>query len=173
MTRRGAIVGLLVLGIGPAFALYDPKPDEALSAVQGEWLGSLTYRDYSEPKRLVTLPTRLFVALGAPDELVLSYVFDDGPAKTVFSYEKMRFNATAHQVSWSSGPDAKVAVYDITSDTAKNSVRTLVFEQRERGELKRFTMSLSAHSLTLAEDEVDSSGVQSFRNKYEFVRPRT
>ena len=171
MQRRAAMLAIAFLGVDPAFALYDPKPDAALSAVQGEWRGSLTYRDYSEPKRMVTLPTRVFVALASPNELVLSYVFDDGPSKTVFSYETMRFDFAARRVDWSSGEDAKVAVCSIDSDTTSDSVRTLVFERKESGEVKRFTMILSARSLLLAEDEVDSSGVVSFRNRFDFSRP--
>ena len=173
MKRRAIIASLAGLVAVPAFALYEPRPEEALSAVQGEWRGSLVYRDYSEPTKMVTLPTRLFVTLSAPSELVLHYVFDDGPSKTVFSYERMSFNFAVRQVAWSSGQDAKVSVCVITSDSTSNNVRTLVFERNEGGETKRFTMVLSARSLSLSEDEVSSSGAASFRNKYEFSRSGT
>ncbi|MEQ1518987.1 MAG: hypothetical protein ABL931_21115, partial [Usitatibacteraceae bacterium] len=63
-----------------AMALYDPKPLEDVSIAQGEWRGTLTYNDYSRPGKLVTLPTRLFAAMASPTELVLQYIFDDGPA---------------------------------------------------------------------------------------------
>ena len=173
MQRRAILFGISLLAATPAFALYEPKPDESLSAVQGEWRGSLTYRDYSEPTRMVTLPTRLFVALSAPSEMVLSYVFDDGPSKTVFSYETMSFDLAEHQVRWSTGQGGKVSICVITSDTASNDVRTLVFERNDAGQVKRFTMVLSARSLVLAEDEVSTSGVISFRNKFEFSRAGT
>ena len=71
MKRRTLLAGLACLLSAPAFALYAPKPDAALAAVQGEWRGTLVYRDYSEPDRMVTLPTQRFVALGAPGTLGL------------------------------------------------------------------------------------------------------
>lgn len=172
MKRRTMLAVLACLAAAPAFALYDPKPDEVLAAVQGEWRGSLVYRDYSEPDRMVTLPTQLLVALSAPNELVLHYVFDDGPSKTVYSYERMGFNFKAREVTWSSGKDAKESMAVITADSTSNETRVLVFERKgEEGGTKRFTMELSARSLKLAEDEVAPSGVASFRNRYVFVRP--
>ncbi|RZL36886.1 MAG: hypothetical protein EOP35_10025 [Rubrivivax sp.] len=173
MQRRLLLTGLVSLGARPAFALYDPKPDGALAAVQGEWRGALTYRDYSEPKRMVTLPTRLLIALSAPDELVLHYAFSDGPAKTVYSYERMRFDVAGREVTWASGQDAKAAVYRITADDTTGEVRSLLFERRDGSQVNRFTMRLSALALTLAKDEIDDAGVASFRNKFEFSRVRS
>lgn len=173
MRRRMVIFGVACVAVQPAFALYDPKPEAALSAVQGEWSGSLTYRDYSEPKRLVTLPTRLFIALSAPNELVLHYAFDDGPSKTVYSYEKMRFDFVGRQVAWSSGDEENVSVCAITADSTNDAIRALVFERNDANGIKRFSLALSARALSLAEDEVGTSGVASFRNKYVFSRPAT
>ena len=171
MQRRAILFGLASSVAAPAFALYDPRPEDALSGVQGEWRGSLTYRDYREPKRMVTLPTRLFVALSAPSELVLHYVFDDGPSKTVFSYERMNFDFAGREVTWFSGQKASVCT--LTADSTSDRVRALVFERNDGGETKRFTMTLSARALTLSEDEVSSAGIASFQNKYEFSRVGT
>jgi len=155
-------------------ALYDPKPDAALSAVQGEWKGSLTYRDYSEPHSLVTLPTRLFVALSGPNELALSYAFDDGPAKTVFSYEQMKFDFTNNVVTWTSGTDKKsVSVCRITTNGASADTRKLVFEGKDGDKTNRFTMELSPRALKLGKNEMGSDGAIVFRDKFEFLRPGT
>ncbi|MGH8238576.1 MAG: hypothetical protein ACREXP_16350, partial [Steroidobacteraceae bacterium] len=102
MHARSILVAAACLWAGAASALYDPAPDAAFAAVQGAWKGSLTDRDYSKPDRLVTLPTRLFVALGSPNQLVLHFVFDDGPAKTVYSYERMQFDFASNELTWSS-----------------------------------------------------------------------
>ena len=89
----------------PAAALYDPKPVGDLSLLQGEWRGTLTYNDYSRPGKLVTLPTTLFAALASPSDLTLHYVYDDGPGKTVHSYERMTFQPDAASIVVSSaGP---------------------------------------------------------------------
>jgi len=142
-------------------ALYDPKPDAALSAVQGEWKGSLTYRDYSEPHSLVTLPTRLFVALSGPNE-------------TVFSYEQMKFDFTNNVVTWTSGTDKKsVSVCRITTNGASADTRKLVFEGKDGDKTNRFTMELSPRALKLGKNEMGSDGAIVFRDKFEFLRPGT
>ena len=172
MKRLAAFAILAILWTGSAFARYDAKPDEALFAAQGEWRGSLTYRDYSKPDRRVTLSTRVFVALSAPEELVLHYVFDDGPAKTVFSYERMGFDFANKQVAWSTGSDGKsVSTYRITSNSTEGNVRRITFEQSNGETIDRYTLELSPRKFGLAKDEVNAVGVPSFRNKYEFSRP--
>ena len=174
MKHRITLALLTVLCAGSVFALYDPKPDEALSAVQGAWKGSLTYRDYGKPDRLVTLPTRLFVALSAPNELVFHYVFDDGPSKTVFSYEKMNFDFANNQLSWTSGSSEKsLSIFHITSNTSEGGARRLTFEGRSGATTDRYTLVLSPRELGLAKDEVSATGAPLFRNKYEFSRSGT
>jgi hypothetical protein len=172
MKRCTSFAILAIFWASSVFALYDPKPDEALAAAQGEWQGLLTYRDYSKPERLVALSTRLFVALSAPNELVLHYVFDDGPSKTVFSYERMTFDFANNQVTWWSGTTEKsVSVHRITSNSAEGDVRRLTLEKRDGEKIDRHTLELSPRKFRLAKDEVSFVGVSSFRNKYEFSRP--
>ncbi|MDY7539102.1 hypothetical protein QN372_09460 [Undibacterium sp. RTI2.1] len=172
MKRRTTLALLVCLFAAPAFALYDPKPDAALSAVQGEWKGALTYRDYSKPDRLVTLPTRLFIALGAPNELVLHYVFDDGPSKTVFSYERMNFDLLKNEIAWASGSAEKaVSIGRITSNSVDSNGRQILFERKDGDKLDRYRLELSAGAFKLFKDEVSADGTTTFRNKFEFVRP--
>ncbi len=84
----------------PVAAQYPPSPDATLAAVQGAWRGTLTYRDDARPDRNVVLATRLHAALVAPTELALHDVFDDGPGKTVHSYERMAFDFAGGTVTW-------------------------------------------------------------------------
>jgi hypothetical protein len=171
MNRRTAIAVVSALASRPALALYDPKPAEGLASVQGAWKGTLTYRDYSKPDRLVTLPTRLFVALGSPSALVLHYVFNDGPGKTVFSYETMGFNFDARQITWESGSTQRSkSVLEITSNDVEGDVQSLTFEKVAEGEIERYRMELSVGALLLAKDEVKQGGAARFRNKFEFNR---
>jgi hypothetical protein len=171
MLRRTVIFSLLALTAGTSHALYDPKPDEALAEIQGEWKGSLTYRDYSKPDRLVTLPTRLFIALSAPNELVLHFVFDDGPSKTVYSYERMAFDFQAKQLAWTTGSAKQsVDMHTITSSTKEGSTTSVVFERSSEGTIERYSLVLSPQRLELTKQEIQASGEAVFRNRYEFAR---
>ena len=174
MKRPIVFLLALISFCGPsAFALYDAAPDLALSAAQGEWRGTLTYRDYEKPDRIVTLPTRLFVALAAPQQMVLFYAFDDGPAKTVFSYEAMTIKQSAKQLIWTTGADKKeTSTLDITSSTpAGKESRRLVFTKTEGAKTDRYTMKVGAHKLSLRKDEVASDGSVTNRNQFTFERP--
>jgi hypothetical protein len=171
MTRRVLLLLVAALFAVNAAALYDAKPEQSLADLQGEWKGALVYRDYQEPHGLVTLPTRLFVALGAPNALVLHYVFDDGPGKTVYSYERMTFDFAAHEVTWLSGSAKPLTdLYRITADTTDGGVRTLVFEGKDGDKLVRFTLQLAARAMSLGKEELDAQGAPVFRDKYTFAR---
>ena len=136
--------------------------------------GTLTYRDYSTADRVVTLPTRLFVALTAPNQLVLDYIFDDGPVKTVYSYETMLFDRSAQQVVWTSGAEKKeVFNHRIISDAEESGIRKLVFERKKDSKFLRFSMLFSGTTVSLREDEVAADGSTTNRNEYRFQRPGT
>jgi hypothetical protein len=154
-----------------AYALYDAKPREELAAMQGEWAGTLTYNDYSQPGKLVTLPTKLFVALSAPAELTLHYVYDDGPNKTVYSYEQMRFDFEKSELAWAAGAPKKPATTSrIVSNTMEAGVRRVVFERDAEKGKERYTLEVDAKGLTLKKEELDPAGSPQFRNKYAFRR---
>lgn len=171
MLRLNIVLLTLALFSGAANALYDPKPEEALYASQGEWRGALTYKDYSQPDKSVTLPTTLFVALSGPNELVLNFVFNDGPGKTVYSYEKMSFDFKAKQVSWISGiAERSEILAKITSDDRDGQIRRIVFEKESNGEKERFTLELDAQHFTLQKEEIPAVGNTVLRNRFAFKR---
>jgi hypothetical protein len=173
MPRRAILVFLSLLVVAlPAWALYDPSPDEALAAVEGEWKGSLTYRDYSDPDRIVTLPTELFVTLGSPLELAMHYIYDDGPGKVVHSYETMRFDLEGGRVVWVSGVKERTETTGrIVSDSREGKTRRLVIESTEDGKVARHTIELAADRFGMRKDEIDAEGKSAFRDRYEFKRP--
>lgn len=168
MNRRLALHTLLAAVALPAVAQDSAPPEPALAAVQGAWRGTLTYRDYSRPDRLVTLPTRLYVALVAPQEMALHYVFDDGPGKTVHSYERMAFDFGTKRLLWVSG--TRTSSFDITSVEDQDGARTVTFERQVEGSTHRYTMLLGAQRLTLAKEEGSPSVGFQFRNRFEFGR---
>ena len=175
MIRRLVAILIACCVALPAYALYDPKPDPSLAATQGEWTGSLMYRDYRRPDRMVTLPTRLFVALSAPDTLVLHYVFDDGPGKTVYSYERIRFDFAKNELGWVTGDEARSeTTYRIVSTERTADTTRIVFEGPGKGDAAsgkvRFTIELGAQRVTQKKEEIDAAGGIVVRNTFTFGR---
>jgi hypothetical protein len=174
LTARLVFVLCAVLAFGSAQALYDDKPAAALSVAEGAWQGTLTYRDYSHPDRTETLPTRLFVALGAPGTLVLHYVYDDGPGKTVHSYESMAFDFAKGEVTWISGSDKKEQfTARVVSIARLADVQRLIFERTTESGKDRYTLDLASGAFALQHEELDGSGASMLRNRHEFKRAGT
>lgn len=156
----------------PALAAYDPPPDAGLAAVLGEWNGSLSYRDYARPDRIEALPTRLFVSLLGPDELALHFVYDDGPGKTVYGYERMRFDFAGQTLVWTLGAmERSTLVGRIVASASEGTARRYVVEAGKDAALSRYTFEFSPRALTMKKDEVDATGKASNRNSYVFKRP--
>jgi hypothetical protein len=171
MRRRTALCLLALVTSGRALAMYDPKPSNALALAPGAWKGSLTYRDWSNPEKLVNLPCRLAVALTGPDELALYFVFDDGPGKVVYSYDRMSFDFGAASMVWVSGTSRpSTSQYRLASVRSSDEQAQLVFERNVEARVDRYTFELSRRTWSLGKTEVATSGVETFRNKYELVR---
>ena len=171
MQRRSVLLPLGVLAVGPALALYDPKPSEPLAQAAGPWRGTLTYRDYQDPKKLVTLPTTLLATFTAPEELALFYVFDDGPGKTVYSYERMRFDFATQELRWSSGSTRpEQSTYTITSCVATPEASRITFDTVNQPNAARYVFELAARSWVLTKFEISATGEETLRNRYELKK---
>lgn len=171
MPLRLLLIVFAVLASSPAHALYDAKPAAELSGMQGEWRGQLTYDDYSQPGHRVTLPTTLFAALSTPNTLVLHFVFDDGPGKTVHSYEQWAFDFAQGRVTWSSGGDKpEVQTLRIVSSSREGDHVRVVFASDEPGHEAVHSLAMDATQLTLKKEEIGSDGARHFRNEYRFQR---
>ena len=119
--------------LGVAEGLLPARSDTATlvaKALAGAWTGTIDYRDYSKDTR-VTLPT-----LMQSDGNELSWIFDDGPGKTVRSAEKWAFDPAGRTLTITSGknvPDQwHVAEARISAD---GSSLTIVLDgsSEERG----------------------------------------
>jgi hypothetical protein len=174
MQRRTTLTALAALGAAAScrtWALYDPKPHDALALAPGAWQGTLTYRDWSNPDKQVTLPCRLAVALTQPDELALYYVFDDGPGKTVYSYDRMRFDFAASRLAWASGTaKPSMSEYRVTAVQSNADEAQLLFERSVEGRLDKYTFDLARRTWRLSKREVAANGAETLRNRYELVR---
>ena len=171
MQKRSFLFALGTLALRPAHALYDPQPIAHLAGAPGAWEGSLTYRDYQKPDRMVTLKAAMTVSLAAPDELALYYVFDDGPGKTVYSYERMKFDLGARQLLWISGTgQPKRTEYVITSATAQDGKSAVAFEKTDGTRTDSYLFGLTGKHWSLTKHESLAGAAASLRSRYEFVK---
>lgn len=172
MNRRDLLLvsasGLLSL---PARALYDPVPVGEIARLQGEWRGTLTYNDYSRPGKLVMLPTRLFAALSSPSDLALHYVYDDGPGKIVYSYERLSVQPDgASMVLASGGATPSARSYAGVSAAVKDGVWSAAFERSSDKGRYRFTIEIGPQALLLKNEEIEGQNPPMLRNEYRLRR---
>ncbi len=166
------MLAMIIASMATPAAAYDPAPDSNIALAQGEWHGELTYNDYSNPGSLVSIPTRMFAAMSSPTTLVLQLTFDDGPGKTVYSYESLTFEFAADRVRWTSGvTEPEVLDATIVANTLEDGVRTIILERLTDETLIRYTLELSAQQFSLATHEVSDPGDATFRNRYLLDRP--
>lgn len=171
MLRRTALLTLGAMAMSPAHALYDPKPIALLELATGTWLGSLTYRDYQRSDKMVTLDTQMTVSLVAPDELSLYYVFDDGPAKTVYSYERMKLDLGANQLVWQSGTSKPGRTeYAITSSMVADGKSQITFEKITDAYRDKYDLEISKSNWLLTKHERNPAGAEILRSKYIFKK---
>ena len=171
MHRRSLLLTLGAAVARPSFALYDPMPAPGLAAVIGSWTGTLVYADYQKPDRRVTLRTKMVATLAAPDELALYYVFDDGPGKTVYSYERMAFDGATRQLVWISGTaKPSRSQYRVTSSEANEAGTKIQFERAVEGGVDKYTLDVKPRTWLLSKVEVRSGKDDLERSRYEFTR---
>lgn len=167
---------LLVLVATSAQALYDPAPKSSLADIEGRWSGSLTYRDYGGDHREITLPAIAGVALAAPDELAFHAIYDDGPKKTVHSYERLKFDFEAKTLAWTHGLGAdENRRYRIDSTSAQDGVTEMVATeipatQGEASQCVRYTLRWSRAQLDLVKREGRTCETAIVRNRSSFRR---
>lgn len=89
------------LAAAPPPATLLPNISELRAALIGSWVGTLEYRDYSEPAtstKRVKLPTWLRVE-PAGEDLNFRYRYDDGPSKIVTEISVIRIDSEKNRYS--------------------------------------------------------------------------
>ncbi|MEZ5064521.1 MAG: hypothetical protein R3B81_07270 [bacterium] len=165
---RGWFVAAILLAATPVLALYDPMPVAEIAPMEGSWRGTLVYKDYGNGQ-LVELPTQLFAALVSPETIALHYVFDDGPGKTVHSYERIRFDLAADAVEWVSETEDGPRGVVLSSERDGDRWR-LVFQTGAGEETERYTLEVEPAALRIRKEEVGSEATPTFRNELKFER---
>jgi hypothetical protein len=102
LAARIAGLALAVLGLHAAEPAPALSADKIYGLSSGEWTGVPEYRDYQPPHGRVTLPTKLAVTLSPDDAaLILRFVYDDGPKKTVKWTSLPALDLPARRLTWS------------------------------------------------------------------------
>ncbi len=70
-----------------------------LKGLQGNWGGQLTYTDYSDDKKQVTLPTTLAI-VDMNDSIGLSFIYTEPTGKTVTEKSSMRIYEDGKNMSY-------------------------------------------------------------------------
>lgn len=168
MNRRHLLGSLALLAAPPAFALYEPAPLDLFKHLPGTWRGALTYRDWSPPHRLVSLPCTLYAALTSPREASLFFVFQDGPGKVVYSYDRWTVDASGDALAWVSGEDR--SSYQLTKMPSDDTEQSFSLRRNLDGKAYLQRVSVSAGSFRLQKVEVAADGSETFMNGYELSR---
>jgi hypothetical protein len=171
------ITGALAAGLisSPVSALYDPKPRPPAALMEGEWVGSLTYADYSDKSRRVTLPTKLIGALQGPDRLSFHFIYDDGPPKIVHSYDDFVINLEAKTAVWGEfGSNAPTAYAVIETSALADGGYRLVLEARsqkkDRPPLAQLVIEIEKDRFSMERKSGDDPAHLTFSNSYSFKR---
>lgn len=169
-----SLVMLAAIAASPA-AGQDFVRDSLYAGLRGEWLGTLTYRDYGNNK-LVTLPTRVFAERTGDAALALGFIYDDGPGKTVRSRELLTVDPATR--SWQTRTEGDSAVSrsmivetsGFVSGTSGRVVRFGSITENDAPAESRDTLTLAADKVVLLHETRTPGGTFAMRNELRLRR---
>jgi hypothetical protein len=146
-------------------------------ALTGRWVGTIEYRDYSEPAtstKRTKLPTWLTIEPEASG-LRCRYTYDDGPTKVVADEETIRFDPAAATYTATSTEGKTVASYSVAGFAAlRDGHGTLVMtgtgSENNAPAQVRTTLHIGRNILEIVEETGAPGQPLVFRHAYTFVR---
>src|SRR5271165_2718972 len=165
---------VLVLAIAGLSAQNLPDLQRALS---GSWVGTLEYRDFSEPAtstKRVKLPTWLRIEPSG-DDLRFRYIYDDGPSKTVKETALIRIDPAAarYTVLDEAGKlEDSYVIAGLPELRSGRGVLTLTGAGKENGAQVevRTTLRIGRNILEITRETAASGQTFTFRHTYTLVR---
>jgi hypothetical protein len=157
-----------------------PAPAQVQSdlrtALLGDWVGVLEYRDYSEPAtstKRVNLPTWLTISEPkAAHSLKWHYTYDDGPTKVVEETDIVDFDSVASTYSESDNGKPsqifKVAGYDTLRSGRGSLTLTGTGTDNDKPSETRITMQIGRNLLTIVEETRTAGSNDSFVFRHAF-----
>jgi len=172
-----ALATCVALGAWTAHGPAAPTRASLYHALAGEWNGSLDYKDYSNPDRRVTLPTKLRVQFSTDSAaLLMHYTYDDGPGKIVESDDRFSVDAKLTRVTWGSVRDTNPQQFVARASMVAQPAGTeqFIFEGEGRDDNKpatiRETFTISAKSLRILKETRFAGTDFAFRHTYVLAR---
>lgn len=160
----------------PPAASSTPQPTKINTNFNGSWVGTLEYRDFSNNQQ-VFLPTWLILT-PSPDgnKINSSYIYDDGPTKTVRESSTLTFDLAHNQATISSDREKTSDTYDAAgfTDFAKLGRGTLTLTGKGKENDKpvdvRITLTLRRNLYTFRKETKQPGEDFKFRDAYTFTR---
>lgn len=129
----------------------------------GAWSGTLEYKDYQDETRRVTLPTELTIerTAGESEALLFSYVYDDGPGKTVTSTETFVYRDSSNTLRWGD------AMFQVHSVNEQHLIAQTEGSDNDRPATLQESITLDGDTLTIEKQVRDASSAEfTFRHRY-------
>ena len=154
---------------------------EALQAMEGEWVGVLEYRDYSEPAtstKRVFLPTWLTI-LPTKEGVKRHFIYDDGPNKTVDETDTVTIDPSGLTYSETNLGKPSLVEHIIGFEKLKNGKGDLVLvgtgTDNDKPTDTRTTLSIRRNLISwiLEVRPAKSNEPYSFRHRFTFTRAQT
>jgi hypothetical protein len=146
-------------------------------ALTGSWVGTLEYRDYSEPAasiKRVKLPTWLTVQPAGAD-LLFTYIYDDGPTKTVTESSSVRIDPSGSRFTFLDDNGKVEETFSISGWSQLQQGRgtlTLTGSGMDNGVIAdvRVTIRVGRNILEMVREAGQVGQALAFRHAYTFVR---
>lgn len=146
-------------------------------ALVGSWVGTLEYRDYSEPAtsvKRVKLPTWLTIAPSASDLNFFS-IYDDGPEKTVTETSRISIDSVASRYDVMDAQGKVQESYSIAGlAELRNGRGTLILTgkgtENNAPVAVRLTIRISRNILEILRETAASGQPFTFRHAYTLIR---
>lgn len=176
--RDVASIGMSLMLLASSIALAQQPPPQPILLNRlfiGSWTGVLEYRDFQSDK-MVRLPTWLEVQTSPRGPLHMTYVYDDGPTKTVVEQSTVTLDARANTYTVTSDRDHSSDTYKVSSfqDLLIKGVGTLTMtgtgQENDKPVEVRITLTIG-RNLYIFRKETRGAG-QDFRMRDEYVFTR-
>jgi hypothetical protein len=146
-------------------------------ALVGSWVGTLEYRDYSEPAastKRVKLPTWLTVQPSGGD-LLFTYIYDDGPTKTVTEISKLRIDPAGAHFTFLDDKgkvEESLSVSGWSQLHQGRGILTLIGSSMDNGAIAdvRVSLRVGRNILEIVREAAPTGQALAFRHAYTFVR---